>query len=420
MTVRTSLRFRVTLSFALLAAGISATLAGVLYVLTIRMEEQLVEDTLSAELEDYMSRYVLDPGTAPPSSTTIRSYVLPPAGERNFPGVLDGLHPGLHRVELDGTGYYAEVRVSDGVRFAVLYDDTRIRRRETRFMLVLAGAAITMTLLSAVLGWWLARRVVYPVSELARRVTALSPAAGRIRLGDRFPDDEVGQLAHDFDDYQQRLAEFVERERAFTGDVSHELRTPLAVIEGASEILLTDSDLDGETRGRVERIARSASEASEVVSALLLLAREENTEAYSVSECQVEDVLKQVVQGYMRPGNKKPVFFELKIHEHPVLEVEPALLRVVLSNLIRNAYAYTHEGGIKITLASDGVTIEDTGVGMSKSELGRVFERHYRATDKGGAGIGLSLVKRICQRYGWHINIMSEEGIGTRVQLLFK
>lgn len=420
MKVRTSLRFRVTLSFALLAAAISAGLAGVLYVLTIKMEEHLIEETLSAELEDYMGRYALDPDTAPPSSTKIRSYVLSTASEGDSPGTLYELEPGLHHVKLDGISYFAEVRVSDDIHFAVLYDDTQIRHRETMFVLFLAGGSFTMILLSAVLGWWLARRIMYPVSELARRVSELTPEAGSTQLGDIFTNDEVGLLARDFDDYQKRLADFVDRERAFTGDVSHELRTPLAVIDGAAEILLADPDLDEDKRRRVERIAQAVREASEVTSALLLMAREESSEAYTVSECQVEDVLKQVIQAYLRLRNKNTLLMELKIEDHPVLEVEPSLLRVVLGNLIRNAYAYTQKGGVKITLKNDGVTIVDTGIGMSDTELTRVFDRHYRASEKGGAGIGLSLVKRICQRYGWKITIASEAGIGTRVSLLFQ
>lgn len=110
----------------------------------------------------------------------------------------------------------------------------------------------------------------------------------------------------------------------------------------------------------------------------------------------------------------------MKIEDRPVLEIEPGLLRVVLGNLIRNAYAYTQKGGVKITLENDGVTITDTGVGMSEAELTRVFDRHYRGSEKGGAGIGLSLVERICQCYGWEISIVSEVGIGTRVRLLFQ
>ncbi|MBA1332103.1 histidine kinase, partial [Candidatus Endoriftia persephone str. Guaymas] len=74
----------------------------------------------------------------------------------------------------------------------------------------------------------------------------------------------------EFDAYLQRLAAFIEREQSFTADVSHELRTPLAVIEGAVDVLLEDPGMDAARRSRVERIARSAHDMSELVTVLLL------------------------------------------------------------------------------------------------------------------------------------------------------
>jgi len=419
MIFKASLRFRVMLSFALLGVATSSGLAGVLYVLTIQMEERLIAETLSVELEDYIGRFSLDPDTPPPSSTVIRSFVQVPGKVETMPGELSGLQPGLHRINLNGIQYFAEVRNRDDVQFAVLYNDAQIRHREAQFRLFLVGGVVTMTLLSTFLGWWLARRVTYPVSELARRVAALSPGAGELALAEEFPGDEVGELARDFDDYQQRLAEFIERERAFTGDVSHELRTPLAVINGAAEVLLADTRLNEKERRVVERIARAAREASELTAALLLLAREEDGKAITVSECKVEDILKQVIEGHRQSLCRKSVYTELKIEGHPVLVVEPELLRVVLGNLVRNAFAYTREGSVIIAVQADSVSITDSGVGMTASELARAFDRHYSGGGKGGAGIGLSIVKRICQRYGWVIKIASESGAGTTVRLSF-
>ena len=87
------------------------------------------------------------------------------------------------------------------------------------------------TLLSLLVGWWAASRVMSPVSELANRLQALRPQQPSPRpLAAHFPDDEVGQLAEALDDYAERLTEVVQRDREFNADVSHELRTPLAVI----------------------------------------------------------------------------------------------------------------------------------------------------------------------------------------------
>lgn len=415
MRFRTSLRYRVTVAFALLGMVVSLGLAGTLYVLTIDMEEGLIAETLSAELEDYIARYEADPEAPPPASTTIRTYVILP-GAKSVPEALRELKTGLHQVRLEGTDYYAEVRVSDERHFIVLYDGKQIRHREDQFKLFLGISVLVMTLLSAFLGFWLAERVISPVGELAARVAGLRPEDHRAPLAGDFPRDEVGILAREFDAYLQRLAAFIEREQAFTVNVSHELRTPLAVIEGATEVLLEDPGLSEAQRSRVERIARSAREMSELVTALLLLAREEKGDV-SESGCAVGEVLQQVVKDYQHLLRHKPVEIKLDVQAQTILPVECTLLRVVLANLIRNAFSYTERGRVCISLEENGVTVEDTGIGISPEQLRRVFDRYYTG-QSGGEGIGLSLVKRVCQRYGWHIDIDSG-GQGTRIQLVF-
>ncbi len=415
MKFRTSLRYRVTLAFAALGLVVSLGLAGALYVLTIDMEQRLIAETLSAELEDYIARYAIDPETPPPSSTMIRTYVILPGAE-GAPEALRELQAGLHQVQLEGRDYYAEVRVSVGRHFIVLYDDAQIRHRENQFKFFLGIGILVMTILSALLGFWLAGRVIAPVGELAARVAGLQPEDHPAPLVVDFPRDEVGILARDFDAYVQRLAAFIEREQAFTADVSHELRTPLAVIEGATEVLLDDPGLDKTRRSRVERIARSTREMSEMVSALLLLAREEKSDT-SESGCVVGKVLQQVLEGHQHLLRHKSVEIKLDIQTQTLLPVECPLLRVVLANLIRNAIYYTERGHVTICLDEKGVSVNDTGIGIPKEQMQRVFDRFYTGST-GGEGIGLSLVKRICQRYGWNIDIESD-GQGTRIQLAF-
>jgi signal transduction histidine kinase len=400
-----------------LGLAVSLGLATVLYVLTIDLEERLIAETLSAELEDYIARYEINPGAPPPASTTIRTYVIRP-GEGNTHAALKSLEPGLHQVRLDGKGYYAEVRVRAGRHFIVLYDDKQIRHRINQFKLFLGIGVLVMLILSALLGFWLARRVIAPVRELATRVAGLRPEDHPAPLAEDFPRDEVGMLAHDFDAYQQRLGAFVEREQAFTADVSHELRTPLAVIEGASEVLLDDPDLGDTRRARVERIARSAHEMSELVTALLLLAREEKG-GRSESDCAVGEVLQHVVEDHRHLLQRKSVEIKLDIQAQTFLPVECTLLRVVLANLVRNALHYTEHGQVSICLDEKGILVKDTGIGIPEEDMRRIFDRFY-AGSIGGEGIGLSLVKRICRRYGWCVDIDSSEGSGTLIRLSFQ
>jgi len=194
MRFRTSLRYRVTLAFALLGLVMSLGLAGVLYALTLDMEERLIAETLSAELEDYIARYEVDPNAPPPASTTISTYVILPVA-KNAPAALQELKAGLHQVQLEGKDFYAEVRLSKKRHFIVLYDARQIRHRENQFKLFLGIGVLVITLMSALLGFWLAGRVIAPVGELATRVAGLRFEDRPAPLALDFPRDEVGMLA---------------------------------------------------------------------------------------------------------------------------------------------------------------------------------------------------------------------------------
>ena len=101
------------------------------------------------------------------------------------------------------------------------------------------------------------------------------------------------------------------------------------------------------------------------------------------------------------------------------LNLEKPLLEVVIGNLLRNAFFYTESGTVSLRLETARLTISDTGVGMPPEVLAHVFERHYKGDASSGAGVGLSLVKRICDRYGWPIFIRSEPGKGVTVEIDF-
>src|SRR3546814_6170792 len=110
------------------------------------------------------------------------------------------------------------------------------------------------TLLSALIGWWSAARVMSPVSELARCLQASGDSMQPDQLAAHFPEDEVGQLASALDDYAERLTEVVQRDREFNAAVSHELRPPLAVVKGAGELLLSRQGKEEKTQARLLRL----------------------------------------------------------------------------------------------------------------------------------------------------------------------
>ena len=419
MTHRIGLRHRVAFTFMLFGGIISLAMGVILYGWTISMEERLIDETLSIELESFINRYTLYDKTTPPSSVHIHGYVITEKTRDTIPEELHDLSVGPHHLTLNDKGFYVIASEKNHTQFLVLYDDEQIRHREQQYLGFLLSGVLLMTLLSAALGFWLARKVIAPVSSLAKQVSDLGAEINQPLHTSDFANDEVGELANAVNRYRGLLSNFVERERSFTGDISHELRTPVAVIDGAKEVLLINRNLDQSQLKPLERIDRATNQMNRLISALLFLAREETDKGSSVKLCQVDEVLKQVVDEHRYLLDHKPVTFSLEIEQSLAISCDRVLLHVVLANLVRNAFSYTHQGNVVVRLQRDAVVIEDTGIGMGEDQLRQMFERHYSNHEKEGHGIGLSLVKRICQRYAWTIQVQSRKNRGTSVQLHF-
>jgi signal transduction histidine kinase len=129
--------------------------------------------------------------------------------------------------------------------------------------------------------------------------------------------------------------------------------------------------------------------------------------------------VQDVVERHRHLLDGKATEVRLAIDADPQPAADRALLLIVVGNLIRNAFQHTEEGQVSIRLTAQQLSIVDTGRGIAKAELARIFQRHYKGSDSRGEGIGLSLTKRICDRYGWDIAVESRHGSGTEVRLYF-
>jgi signal transduction histidine kinase len=411
-----SLRFRGGLAFAVFGCVLSLLLSGWLYLATHDAGLRLMDQTLKAELEDYLTRRERNPHSLPQATVTVSGYVSPPpAGATPVPRDLRKAPPGLSSLTLRGVPYRLLVQDAGGSRYFMLYNETHQLARERRFEWLLGSGVLVVTLLASAGGLWLAARIIAPVSVLASRVQALEPEATHSPLGEDFPPDELGALARAFDRYLARLGAFIERERAFTTDVSHELRTPLSIIQGAAEIQEEDASLTARQRARALRVQRAAQDMAEITAALLVLAREQQVR--SAPPTAVARVVHEAVEKHRHLLEGKATEVKLEIGADPHVPADRALLLIVVGNLIRNAFQHTDRGVVRIDLTQEQLRIADTGRGIAEGELAHIFQRHYKGSTSRGEGIGLSLTKRICDRYGWVIAMESWPGRGTEVRL---
>ena len=414
-----SLRFRVAFVFAVFGALLSILFSALIYLATHQLGNRLIDETLSAELDDTVARHARTPTFIPPNTTSIKGYVLAEEMHtKNVPPEIITLLPGRFNVSIGEIDYRALVADRNGFRYFMLFDTKKQHARETKFIRLLVYFALFMTLASAGGGFWMAVAIVTPVTRLARQVSQAEPGDTHLTPDKLARNDEVGELARAFDRYLRRMDEFIKREHYFTSDVSHELRTPLAIIMGAVEVLEQDEMLSTKQKERIQRIRRAAQDMREQSTALLLLARE-RVPASGEPLCNVGEIVRSCVDKHQHLIGDRSIRLEVELSGEPHLTVERHLLEIVIGNLLRNALFNTQSGTILLRLEAERLIVKDTGFGIPPEMLAHVFEHHYKGTTSTGAGVGLSLVKRVCDRYGWLISIDSQAGLGTTVAIDF-
>jgi len=412
-----SLRARIALYFAAFGALLALVMAVMMYQSAHDLSLRLVDETLTAELDDYIARRGRNPHSLPPSTVTLQGYVRKAGETDGVPDYLARLPPGRHEVRVGNLFYRAAVLDRDNARYYLLYDISLKLKREQRFAQQLSIVAVAMTLLSALLGIFLSGAAVAPVADLATRVRHRRPEDWDRPLAEHFHDREIEELAGVFDRQLSRMRAFMERERAFGADMSHELRTALAVILSATEVLLDDDTLNDKQKARVQRIERAARDMAELGTALLLMAREDH--AQPGGGCQVAGVVEEAVERQHHVLGSKPVTVDVQTDPTLVVAADCGLVDILVSNLVRNAFSYTDAGNVTIHQDSRSLIISDTGRGIPADAIDQAFLRHFRDISSTGAGIGLSLVKRICDRYGWQVKLESSESQGTSVTVSF-
>ncbi|MCF7223403.1 sensor histidine kinase [Marilutibacter chinensis] len=424
---RRQLRSRIILAFVLLGFGLTALFAWATNYTRTRVENQLVEDVMNSNIDAYADKYYSAPGQTP--GIDFQQMVGRVVKRENFETLRyeqpdwyelgDGIH-NISGTNPDGSpfAYKLAVRKTPNEWFFLAYDMTQSVRGEKQFNRAIYGSVLVFTLLSLLVGWWAASRVMSPVSELATRLKESGSSSRPDQLASHFPDDEVGQLAEALDDYSARLTDVVQRDREFNADVSHELRTPLAVVKGAVELLLSAPDLDDKTRSRLLRIQRAEAQCTDLISALLLLSRNERGHGAT----DVGRLAEQLLDAHRAQIAGKPLELRIEGRSELVVDAPEAAVSVALGNLIGNAVKYTKRGEVIVRLLPESVEVIDSGPGLSAEDAAKLFERGYRGTHAGhsqGGGIGLSIVRRLCDLYGWSVRVTPGEVEGVVATLSF-
>lgn len=412
---------RITLSFLLLGTVLTLLLGLSLVFALKAIESGILDDILYSELKQFQQQVDTSQRRGSSQSrSTITVYASLPDEIKSVPGHLRDLSQGIHDVTHDGRDYRVLVEYIGDTRYTIKFDDTSIHKRERDFIRLVLLCSLAALLIAFIFGWRVAHYVISPIRRLAYQVMAFKNQPGESLDLSEFGDDEIGMLTRKLQHYHEQLQQLLIREKEFASNVSHELRTPVTSISMAAEVLATKADLSSFEYTRIQRIQRAAGEMSELIETFLVLAQINDEPTHGAS-CDMGTVARKVIEQQRVWLGNKPITVVLEENGQLVVAAPSGILSVLVANLIRNAFRYTERGAVTVSLALGRLTVTDTGVGIDTAVQAQIFKGHTvkSSGNAGRAGLGLSIVQRICERYGWTVSFESTKGQGSRFTVVF-
>ncbi len=379
------------------------------------------------------------PETAPPGTAASRPQ--PPVSDLTGAVLRFGLRDAQDRLVVG----YPQVH-GDSVRRPIVVDDETVGwllmapfqtvsgAGDQRFEWHQVRASWTIgavcVLLAAVTALWVSRRLLRPLRRIASATHRLAAGEYTIRVPQE-RDDEIGQLAGDFNTLADTLERNERMRRDFLADVSHELRTPLGVLHGELEAI--EDGVHALSPATVKSLQAEVATMNKLVSDLYDLSLADvGALAYRKAPVDVGDVLRTTLDAFAGRVAEAGLALRCALPEQPlVVQADERRLQQLFNNLMENSVRYTDRGGVLAVGAgrsADGrevlVRFEDAAPGVPGDRLSRLFDRFYRveasrSRASGGAGLGLAICRGIVQSHGGRIEASASPlgGLAMRVFL---
>jgi two-component system OmpR family sensor kinase len=327
----------------------------------------------------------------------------------------------LYPVQQEGNKeYLIQVGTSLKKMFSTLKD----------FLTILIFSGPILLLVSVLGGFFILTRVLQPMKSVVQTAKKITTEDLSLRIEVNNQKNEIGQLITTFNEMISRLERSVLQIKQFSSDASHDLKTPLTVIRGEIDIALRKNRPPAEYIKTLRSVGEEAKKLERVIDNLLFLSRIDSRDYQrSFEKVHLDEILLEVFEKTTSIANEKELAYVLEKMERIPMQGDPILLSRLLMNLVDNAIKYTPRGGrINISLKKSKekaeLTIRDTGMGIPQKALSLIFNRFYRvdqsrSQSNEGAGLGLSIVKKIADIHQAKIDIHSQLSKGTTVLVSF-
>jgi signal transduction histidine kinase len=299
-------------------------------------------------------------------------------------------------------------------RYILMSKQESFEQFESISSITLMIATASVLLLSLIVSFLLGKRILKPITQLTQTLKEKNENQfdhQALNIIDQH--DEVGFLVHSFNQYLNKITQLLQREQLFTSDISHELRTPLMIIKSSVELLHSQPDPSKQSELLI-KIDSSVNEIQELIDTFLSLAREKNQHQSNVITQRADRILLKRLEYWQAYANNQGI----AIHSHiddPIQAVfSVPLLSTVISNLIKNALLHSHSKQIDIYLSNTHIKVQDHGPKISDELQSVLFDAFQKGDPlSSGLGLGLSIIKRICEHQQWQVRYEYDEDQGS-------
>lgn len=388
------------------------------------LEHKIWRDLLDFASADHVQRVRQGDVAALPAAGIVRSwYVEDGHTNPQVPAHLRGLAPGYYSSEgiFDSVSsresFHARVIDLPPGRLITQIDIGELEEQQNRDSIFSGVWAFVLVALIVVVIAWLHENLVRPVRDLASRMQSIDPGVRGARLPTQYRREEIQVIARASNAHLERVERFIERERSLLDQASHEFRTPIAVISGAVDVLRQQGVPESSVPA-LNRIAHAVEDLSETMVALLYLSREASAGDEPVDVTALHDLLPRLIEDHAHLLRGKTAQLRIGELESTFIAAPEAMVRIAVSNLIRNAIENTDVGYVELVLKDGVIGVADSGSGFNPVEAARRYRESLRdSAPIRGQGLGLFLIGRICDRFDWKLSIEPAAIGGTRARL---
>ncbi len=290
------------------------------------------------------------------------------------------------------------------------------------FRKIFAVSMIVVLLIATGVGWFLAKRALVGVEEVARAAVQITEGALDLRVPIKARGHEIEDLAQTFNQMLDRIQLLITEMHEMTDNIAHDLKSPITRMRGIAELTLNSSTSDESSKQLAANIVEDCDRLLHLIDTMLDISETAAGAAkLNLEKVDIAVIIQDVIELFEPSAEEKGLTVSSKIHNNCYARVDVQSFQRMVANLLDNAFKYTPAGGtitiaVKNSESKVDIVIQDSGIGISQDDLPHIFKRLYRcdtSRSQPGFGLGLSLARAIAKSHGGTITAESYPGKGS-------